>query len=796
MRLLAALLFLMAGLAWGQDPTATAPGGTAPGQSGVSSALPQAVAPQASQQQPVAADTIIEKPQQQTPGTSDASSITNALPALKDSIWSQGGKRVVDVRFDGVTFSEKDAIRGQLTQKPGTALDPAKVRADLRLLFASGRYRDISVTSVPADGGIALVYAGTARNYVGRVEIVGVKQERLASLMEFATKLEPGTAFTEAEIPAAIEGVKESLAENGYFEPVVHVDITRDNVGHQVNATFTIDTGVQARVGAVIVEGKDTGITVEDFRKKANLNCGRLTKVFLKSCSPKVGRETVSTALQGVRNYYQKKDRLEGTISLQKQTYAPPRKQLDYDFQANQGPIVKVMVNGVKLSKSRVKLLVPIYEEGTVDIDLLNEGAFNIRDYLQQQGYFDVTDSVKLMDGTAGKVVVEYDVTTGDKHKVSSITIKGNKYFDDDTLEERLRVKKADAYQRAGKYSSQLVAADVDSILALYRANGFNAAKVTSSVADVDKDAKGRTLKVKTIAVTFTIVEGAQQKFGDVNYTGVDASRDETVHDLLSSQTGQPFSLITLSSDRDAVLGYYVSHGFDHAKVEFKQQPRKDDPTRTDVTLEITEGQEVFIDQVLLSGLVHTKPAVVQKQLLVHAGDPLDQAALLQTQRNLYNLALFNEVNAAVQNPTGEAPAKNVLVQLTEARRWDVTYGFGFEAQTGTPSFGPGSGTTGKGSTAAQNGNAGVSPRVSLDVSRINLGGTTKSLTLHTTYGLLETVATLSLNNPTLFGHPNLTATVSGWVLERAEHYDVPGEDTAGRLPRDAEVQKGRHLYL
>jgi outer membrane protein assembly factor BamA len=101
-----------------------------------------------------------------------------------------------------------------------------------------------------------------------------------------------------------------------------------------------------------------------------------------------------------------------------------------------------------------------------------------------------------------------------------------------------------------------------------------------------------------------------------------------------------------------------------------------------------------------------------------------------------------------------------VLVQLTEAKRWDVTYGFGFEAQTGTPSFGPG--TTGTRGTAAQNGNAGVSPRVSLDVSRINLGGTQKSLTLHTTYGLLETVATLSLNNPQLFGHPSLTATVSG----------------------------------
>jgi outer membrane protein insertion porin family len=72
----------------------------------------------------------------------------------------------------------------------------------------------------------------------------------------------------------------------------------------------------------------------------------------------------------------------------------------------------------------------------------------------------------------------------------------------------------------------------------------------------------------------------------------------------------------------------------------------------------------------------------------VHAGDPLDQSALLDTQRGSTGWRLFNEVNAAVQNPDGDDPLKNVLLQLTEARRWDVTYGFGFEAETGTPQEG------------------------------------------------------------------------------------------------------------
>jgi len=690
---------------------------------------------------------------------STATSVTNTLTPLPTTIWDKSGSNVTDVRFEGVTFASSDPIFSELTQKTGQPLDPDKVRADLRRLFASGRYRDISVSGAADGTGLTLIYAGTPRFYVGRIQITGVTQERLASLLEFATKLDPGTPFTEAQIPAAVEGVKQTLAENGFYEGTVKVDTTRDDVNHQVNATFTVNVGPQARVGAVTVGGKDPGITVADFRKKGKLDCSKLALKFRKHCQVKVGRETTSTALSDVRSYYQKKDRLEATVSMQKQTYDEPVKKLNYDFVDEQGPIVKVVINGAKISKSRMHLLVPIFEEGAVDRDLINEGGFNIRDYLQQQGYFNVQSTVKYLGKGTGNVTVEYDVTEGQRHKVTGVTIKGNKYFDTDLLEELLRVHKADAYVRNGKYSTQLVNADVDSILSLYRANGFSAAKVTSAVKDIDTAPNGQPLKVAQIQVTFTVEEGTQQKFGAVQFAGVDPSREKTVHALLNAQSGQPFSLITLSGDRDAVLSYYIAHGFDHAKIEIAQNVEKDDANKTDVTLNVTEGQQVFIDKVLLSGIVHTKPSIVERQLRVHAGDPLDQAALLETQRRLYNLALFNEVNAAIQNPTGNAPAKNILVQLTEAKRWDVTYGFGFEAQTGTPGI-----TTGqtRGNTAAQNGQAGVSPRVSLDVSRINLRGTEDSLTLHTTYGLLEEVATLSFNNPQLLGHRNFTGTISG----------------------------------
>jgi outer membrane protein insertion porin family len=709
------------------------------------------------QQAPAVAPPVSRPIVQNAPGVSADQALGPVRPPLTVNVWQWKGLRVDTIQFEGVTFDTEDPLPKGLEQKAGAPLDPEKMRASLRRLYGSGRYRDVSVRGIRTGDAVTLIFEGPPRLYVGRVQILGIKDERLASLAEYGTKLTPGTAFTDASVPAGLAGIKQSLASNGYMAATVSVKTEKDAANQQMNVTYVVAIGPQAKVGNVVVEGSDVGLTTEEFRKKGKLKQGA-----------KVTRDTTSNALDKLRTQYQKKDRLEATVSLQKSTYDGTRKMLDYDFKANQGPVVKVVVEGAKVTKGRLHLLVPVFEESTVDNDLLNEGTHNIKEYMQQQGYFDATVAVKVIGEDTPQETIVYSVDKGRGHKVTDVTIAGNKYFSTDVLKERLQVQKADAYLRSGRYSAALVKADENSIAGIYRANGFDAVKVTSSVKDVDPPNGAKARSKALIGVAFKVNEGMQQKFGPVELAGVDAARDKDVRALLNAEKGQPFSLITLSGDRDAVLGYYVSHGFDQARVEIRQVVEATDANSTDVTLNVTEGHQVFVDKVLLSGIERAKPQVVKDQIKVSPGDPLNQSALLQTQRNLYNLALFNEVIATVQNPSGDAPTKNVLVQVTEAKRWDVTYGFGFEAQTGTPAQGDIS-TASKIQLGlnpnvqyTQEGKTGVSPRVSLDISRINLRGKDESLTLHTTYGLLEKIATLSFLNPHLNGSRNFSASVSG----------------------------------
>jgi outer membrane protein assembly complex protein YaeT len=716
--------------------------GQVPGAGNASS--PTSSVPQASKTENGAASqqaTTAEKLQEAKPEPT--------IAPLGHDLTEFDGRTVPEIDFTGVEYAKNDALLAQLPQKTGVPFNAEKVRETERRLFATGRYTNIDVHVESTAGGLTVTFAGIPRYYVGRVQINGITDDRLTSLVEYGTNLDPGTAFSASDLEAATNSVKQTLALNGYFEPQIAVKAIRDDNGQQINVTYTIAVGPEARVGEVTIVGKDPGITEKVFRKQSKLK--RKTKVQ---------RETVSNALSNLRGYYQKKDRLEATVSLRQSTYDPVNKTLNYNFDVEQGPPVQVKVEGAKLSKSRLHLLVPVFEEGTVDNDLLNEGSFNIKDFLQQEGYFDPHVSVEqLHPGTGGETVL-YEVEKGERHKVGAVTITGNKYFSSELLKESIKVQKANAYQRAGRFSTQLVASDVKTLEAIYRANGFSNVKVTSAVSQFDTDAKGKKLKVAEIKVAFTVDEGTQQQFGAVKLNGVAPSRVKAIQSMLQATPGQPFSLVTLSGDRDSVLSYYLSNGFDKARIEVTQTVEAADKQKTDIGYNVTEGEQVITGKVLESGVHYTKQKTVDGQLRVKSGDPLDQSALLETQRNLYNLALFNEVNAAVQNPAGDAEEKNVVVQIQEAKRWDLTYGFGFEVQTGVPTCGMY--CTKVGTTAAQQGKAGASPRVSLDLSRINLRGTDNSLVFHGEYGLLEEIATASFNYPHLLGRKNLTGQIQG----------------------------------
>jgi outer membrane protein assembly factor BamA len=670
------------------------------------------------------------------------------------SAWT--GLKVAAIEFRGVDSSVLKPLPATLELQAGAPLDADKVRGSLRRLYSTGLYQTIEVEGIRTGNEVTLIFTGEPKTFIGTVTVVGEKDDRLSSQLVRAAKLDAGTAFSQAKLDRGETLIREFLQGNGFYEPSVSHQTQTDAAHSLVNVTFTVTAGKSARVGDVKVDG-NSGMSLQEFRKRGKLKT-----------DSKVNRETTTRALTNLRKYYQKQQRLESDVNLKSKEYQPPNNHLNYSFGAERGPVVAISVEGVKIGKGAVRRLVPVYEEGAVDEDLLNEGDRNLRDYFQQKGYFNAKISHIARQGSDRSSIV-YVVDPGAKHQVTSVTIAGNKYFDTETITERLSVQKADVFQRNGLYSQALVNADVAAITALYLSNGFKDVKVTPEVIDSDEGPNGEKAKL-SIRVKYEIDEGQQEKVGKLEITGAEKVPLSALTPLLNTQIGQPYSAANVYGDRDAIQGYYLDHGYGQAQINVTQQAESENPLLVDIAIAITEGDATFVRQVLISGLDHTRDSTVEPLIDIKPGTPLNQSALLETQRQLYSLALFNEVNTAVQNPNGDELRKNVLLQLTEAKRWDFNYGFGFEAQTGNPTSNcyvpPQAGGSQTGSnTCSPSGNTGVSPTVLFDVTRINVRGTNQSISLRTAYGTLEQRATMIYQVPHLFGWETITSSLSGGYI-------------------------------
>ncbi|HEX9256180.1 MAG TPA: POTRA domain-containing protein [Candidatus Angelobacter sp.] len=661
--------------------------------------------------------------------TPSVASIPPGLPTSA-SLNSLQGLKVASIQIHSPGVEDPGTLLLVLPQKVNEPLDKYKVRQSVQALYNTGRFAEIQVEAQRnSSGEIALIFDARANYFFGSILAEGSVARPSDSQLVNASKINLGEQFTEEKISVGIEGMKRTLQENGYYQATIKPYYEWDSHNQQVNVQFVVDRGKPARIGVVNVMG-DPGYSAEEVRNIAKLRSGN-----------SISAARLTGALRRLRKRYQKQERLEAQVTMTQRVYHPETNLLDYTFEINRGPVVDVKVEGASLRRGQLKSLVPVFEESAVDDDLLNEGARNIRDYFQSKGFFDVqvTYEQKQDPGTERRDVI-FHIARNQRHKLADLALHGNHYFRKEDLREQMVMQPAGGLLLYGLFSQSILSRDVQSIENLYRNNGFLQVKVTPEVQD-NYGKRGH------IRVQLNINEGPQTVVGKLSIEGNDALPEGQVRGMITASEGQPYSDSIVISDQSAILNEYYNLGFPKVRFDYTTQPEADNPNRVDVSYKITEGPQVFVDKVLTAGLNYTRPFVVEREIKIGAGDRMSQSQMLDSQRRLYDLGIFNEVGVAVQNPEGDATSKKVNFQLSESRRYTFNYGLGLEVQTGQP----------VGGTSNPQGGTGVSGRVSFDVTRLNFRGRGHTITLKTRYGNLEKLGLIGYGAPRLFDSQKLT---------------------------------------
>jgi outer membrane protein assembly complex protein YaeT len=649
------------------------------------------------------------------------------------------GLTVQEIDFPGLPSPSVKRLLDLIPQKVGAALVRDNVRESIQALHATGRFADIQVEAQRTpDGQVELEFRTRPNFFVGEIFVDGAPNPPAANQVVNASKLQLGELFAQEKLDRALTSIKQLMEQNGYFHSSTSHEEQPQPETQQMNIRLRLTPGAHAKVGRVFVTGP-SGYSDRQIQDITKMHPGDYVTV-----------QRVSRALDRLRKKYQKQKRLLSQVAIAERSYRPETNTVDYSFEIDPGPKVDIAAEGFRISRNQLRKNVPVYEENALDDDLLNEGRRNLLNYMQGRGYFDAKVTMEKNTVSPDELRVTYKIDPGDRHKLAKVEIVGNKSFSEEQIRSRMQIQPAERFLSNGRYSQALLNADVRNLTANpYLANGFLDVKITPKIEDNYRGNQNE------LAVTLQIDEGPQTMVGSLQIVGQETTLDNPFPDL-NLAPGQPFSYSKIGDDREIVLNYYFNNGFPNATFDASAKRSPNDLHLMDAVYTIHEGDRVIVDQVYVAGLHYTRDSIVQREIQIKPGDPLSQIDMLNTQKRLYDLGIFSQVDTAIQNPGSSEPEKNVLVNVQEAKRYTFNYGVGLEFQTGQPV--PGSGNT-------PLGNTGVSPRVSFGVTRLNFRGRNHTINFKSNVGRLQQRGLLSYDAPRLFNNPN-------WRLTFTTFYD------------------------
>ena len=613
------------------------------------------------------------------------------------------GRTLLDVRVEigGVTFDEP-AVLQLVETRVGQPLSMAQVRATIDHLVGLGRFEDIQVFAAaagPSSDGVALHWVIVPVQRISEIEVTGRPGLDESTLRtEITERL--GASPAGSRLPEIIQLLTDYYGTRGYANPAIEPRLLPGRAPGLVTLTLSIDAGPRTVIGNVAIRG-DAGQPAEALIPKLRLERGRpYDRVEMEARLLEFEEDLRDTG------YYEAN--VDASTAL---VDGGSVANLIVDIE--RGPRVRVVFAGDPLPESRRDALVPIRQERSVDLDLLEDASRNIEAFLRQQGYR-AAEAPYVREERSGEMVLTFTVTRGPLHRLSSIDVVGSSVVPLSDIAPLLLLQPGEAFV------DSRVATVVAALTELYRVRGFARAVVKAEVT-VLPTPSGEPENIRPVAVRLVVSEGAPTTVGDVLIGGLRTIDESRVRPLLGLTAGRPFYRPQLDADRAAIERLYQNEGFRNVRVEARTDLR-DEERRLDVHWTVHEGARTIVDHVLVSGNLRTSDALIRREIALQPGGALGDEAVVESQRRLAALGLFRRVRI-VELPHGSGENRDVLIEVEEAPSTTISYGGGLEA--------------GRRLRLAEDGvqaeeRIEVAPRGFFEVGRRNLWGKNRSVTMLT----------------------------------------------------------------
>ena len=347
-----------------------------------------------------------------------------------------------------------------------------------------------------------------------------------------------------------------------------------------------------------------------------------------------------------------------------------------------ENPIIEELnINGIKNAGLKEFIL--------ENINLKNRNSFIenifvsdlnlIKNILKNAGYYfsDIKTSL-IKDDVKNSVKLTYDITLGERPKISKIVFTGDKRIKDKTLLNIIASESAKFW----KFLSQNIYLDQNRIdldkrlLSNYYKNlGYYNSKITNTFVELKDD--------NSFKLSFNINAGEKIYFNKMNFNipdDYDPIYFESIKNLLSINEGKLYSLEKLNKILNEIDKIALSKQYQFVNAVLEEEQIGD---KINISITLKDSEKVYIERINILGNNITLEEVIRHSFLIDEGDPFNEILFNKTINRIKSKNIFGKVTSKISEGSNES-LKNIDIIIEEKPTGEISLGAGIGTSGGT----------------------------------------------------------------------------------------------------------------
>jgi len=257
--------------------------------------------------------------------------------------------------------------------------------------------------------------------------------------------------------------------------------------------------------------------------------------------------------------------------------------------------------------------------------------AYNKKGYLLAQANMRV-----LVE--RNNAIIEMTINEGKKVELGEVFIENNTAVPDKKLQKAFKKKdrtEEEHFWKEGDLRPARLMDQFEKIAVEYRKYGYRDARIVGDTLWFSEDKERMYLKIK-------VDEGRQYFLGKVAFDGNTKFTDEQLGSLIKINNGDPLDEEKYQEGVAKIYEAYGELGYLYATPIARETAIND--STIDLQFAVNEGEPANVHRVNINGNTKTKDKVIRRELVMKPGQIFRRSALLRSQREVFQLNFFQDV--------------------------------------------------------------------------------------------------------------------------------------------------------